>query len=79
MVSSKKLASSIGTASESFIIELGKALDEAKVSTTPEEYEKLQKAIGVVIGTLEIDLLWPLYTKHPELEPENLKGWQSAP
>lgn len=79
MVSSKKLASSIGTASESFIIELGKALDEAKVSATPEEYEKLKKAIGVVIGTLEIDLLWPLYTKHPELEPENLKGWQSAP
>ncbi|WP_124553388.1 hypothetical protein [Methylophilus methylotrophus] len=79
MVSSKKLASSIGTASESFIIELGKALDEAKVSATQEEYEKLKKAIGVVIGTLEIDLLWPLYTKHPELESENLKGWQSAP
>lgn len=79
MVSSEKLASSISFACEAFIIELGKVLDEAKFSASPDEYEELKKALGVVIGTLEIDLLWMLYKKHPELEPENLKGWQNEP
>jgi hypothetical protein len=23
---------------------------------------------------MEVDLLWPLYKLHPELEPENLRG-----
>lgn len=78
MISSEKLASSICNAGEEFIIELGKALDDAKLSLPLDEYENLKKAIGVVLGTLDVDLLWPLHTKYPELEPKNLKGWQNV-
>jgi len=79
MISSEKLASSICTAGEEFIIELGKALDESKLSLPSDEYENLKKAIGVVIGTLDVDLLWPLHTKYPQLEPKDLRDWQNEP
>ena len=74
MVRSKQLATTVSAAGETFVKALSKCLSTAKSSSTPEEYERLKKAVGSVIGTLEIDLLWPLYREHPELEPQNLRS-----
>jgi hypothetical protein len=74
MISTNNLASKVSAAGEQFIVSLNVALNTAKDSCSPEEFERFKKAIGTIIGTLEIELLWPLYKQHPDLEPESLKG-----
>ncbi len=76
MVKSKQLAIAVGAAGETFVVALSKCLSTAKSSSAPEEYEGLKRAVGSVIGTLEVDLLGPLYREHPDLEPENLRNWK---
>jgi pyruvate/2-oxoacid:ferredoxin oxidoreductase beta subunit len=76
MLSSKELATAVTAAGERFVEALSECLTIAKSSSTPEEYERLKRAVGSVVGTLEIDLLWPLYREHPDLEPENLRKWK---
>lgn len=77
MITSAKLATEVSTAGERFVKALSKCLIEARSSCSPEEYEQFKNAVGSVIGTLEIDMLWPLYRKHPKLEPENLRNWKN--
>jgi hypothetical protein len=57
---------------------LSAAFEDARTSQAPAEFEKLKDAVGRVVGSVEVDLLWPLYKQHPELEPENLKGWEAG-
>ena len=77
MLSSKELAADVSAAGEAFVAAMSEALDTAKVSCTPAELKRFKDAVGCVIGTLEVDLLWPLYKQHPDLEPENLRGWKN--
>lgn len=79
MIPDPTSAQAVSRAAEHFIVELSRAFEAARSSTTPEEFERLKRAVGVVVGTLEVDLLWPLYKQHPNLEPENLKNWESRP
>lgn len=62
---------------EAFLRELSLALDVVRTTGSAEEFERLKRAVGEVVGTLEVDLLWSLYKQHPSLEPENLKGWET--
>lgn len=77
MITPSNLASDVSIAGENFVEALGKYLSTAKDECPPEEYERFRKAIGSVIGTLEIEMLWPLYRQHPDLEPENLRDWRN--
>jgi pyruvate/2-oxoacid:ferredoxin oxidoreductase beta subunit len=77
MITSVELATEISAAGERFVEKLSKCLIEAQSSCSPEEYEQFKKAVGSVVGTLELDMLWPLYRKHPGLEPENLRDWKN--
>jgi len=77
MITSAKLATDVSAAGEHFVAALSKCLAEAKLSCSPEEYEQFKKAVASVVGTLEVDMLWPLYKKHPDLEPEGLRDWKS--
>lgn len=77
MISDPTSAQAISNAAENFLGELSRAFELARSSSTLDEFERLKQAVGVVIGTLEVDLLWPLYRQHPSLEPENLKGWET--
>jgi len=38
-----------------------------------EEFEKYRKAAGFVMGYIYTDVVAPLYHKHPELEPPELR------
>ena len=77
MISDPTSAQKISEAAEHFLGDLSRAFELARASSTPDEFERLKKAVGVVVGTLEVDLLCPLYKQHPNLEPENLKGCET--
>jgi hypothetical protein len=76
MIPPKPLATSVANAGETFVVALSRALRQAQTECSSEDYERFKRAVGAVIGTLEIELMWPLYKSHPELEPENLRGWK---
>jgi hypothetical protein len=73
MIASKDIAVSVSTAGEQFIASLSEALSAVRESCTPEEYERFKRAVGLVVGTMEVEMLWPLYKQHPDLEPEGLR------
>ncbi len=77
MISDPASARCVSIATEAFIRELSIAVEGAQSSASPEDLEKLKRASGMVIGSMEIELLWPLYKQHPSLEPESLKGWEA--
>jgi len=76
MIPDRQHAIAVSKAAEEFIKQLSLSLKAVQASGSKEDFERLRKAIGQVVGTLEADLLWPLYKQHPDLEPENLKGWE---
>ena len=78
MISDPTRARNVATAAEVFLREFAGAFEDARTAAPPAEFEKLKHAVGQVVGTLEVDLLWPLYKQHPLLEPENLRGWEAG-
>ena len=78
MISDRDHAVAVSRAAEEFIKKLSLALDAMRSHGTNAEVDRLQKAIGEVVGALETELLWPLYKRYPELEPENLKDWRQG-
>lgn len=77
MISDPDRARAVSEAAEAFLGELSLALELVQSTGSSEEFERLKRVVGEVVGTLEVDLLWPLYRQHPALEPENLKGWDT--
>lgn len=77
MIADASLAQAVSKAAEQFLPELSAALELARSTAQPAEFERLKQAVGVVVSTLEVDLLWPLYKQQPELEPENLKDLEA--
>lgn len=73
MIPDRESAIGVSTAAEEFIKQLSIALEAVRANGSNAEFERLRTAIAQVVGTLETDLLWPLYKQHPDLEPENLK------
>ena len=76
MIADRECAIAVAQAAEEFIKQLSLALKAAQSTGTAQDAARLRKSIGEVVGTLESTLLWPLYKQHPDLEPENLKGWE---
>jgi hypothetical protein len=76
MTPDRQRAVAVSNAAEEFIKQLSLALRAAQTNGSGEDIERLRKAIGEVVATLEMDLLWPLYRQYPDLEPENLKDWE---
>jgi hypothetical protein len=76
MISDPTSAAAISQAVEQFLGELSHAFELAHTSLSPEEFDRLKQAVGTVVGTLEIELLWPLDKLHPRLEPEHLRDWE---
>jgi hypothetical protein len=73
MITNSTSALAVSKAAEQFIQELSRSLELSRATDSPTDFERLKQAVGSVVGTLEVDLLWPLYKQHPDLEPENLK------
>jgi hypothetical protein len=74
MISDPVQARAVSESAEAFLRALSTAFESARATMPPAEFEKLKVAVGQIIGAMEVDLLWPLYKLHPDLEPENLRG-----
>jgi hypothetical protein len=72
MIVSKQTARDLAHAGERFIEALNTALLSEQRGEVAE-LEQLKRAVGLVIGKIEVELLAPIYRAHPELEPENHK------
>ncbi len=70
----KGIATAVSASGEKFITDLNVALNQARVTLSPEEYERFKKSVGLVVGTIEVDMLGPLYKTHPDLEPSSLRA-----
>ena len=57
------------------MLDLFRQIDESvamvKKTCLPEEAAAYQKAVGRVAGPIVMDVLEPLYNKHPALKPHN--------
>ena len=73
MITSKETATRVSEAGERFIEALNRALLEVRASSPPAEYERFRRAVGLIVGEMEVELLGPLYKEHPELEPESMR------
>lgn len=53
---------------------LNQTADFVKDKDSEENWEQYRKAVGKVMGGLCLDLSEPLYSRFPELKPEQLGG-----
>lgn len=71
MISNANVAKQISD----LMLELFRRVDESvamvRETCTPEEAAAYQKAAGRVVGPIVMDVLEPLYAKHPVLKPHN--------
>jgi hypothetical protein len=51
------------------IAQITRAVILARSKADPDEYPDIKKALGLLIGSIEMDILWPIYRKFPELDP----------
>jgi len=65
----KETAKTVVANLENAIASLSSALYAAREGTTTEEFEVIQRAVGLSIARLSHETLDPIYAKLPELAP----------
>lgn len=59
------------------MIEFGRRLDASVALVrdrgTPEEFQAYRRAVGKVMADMLLEIMNPLYAKHPNLKPTGLK------
>ncbi len=51
--------------------QITRAIILAQSKADPDEYPDIKKTLGLLIGSIEMDILWPIYRKFPELDSIN--------
>lgn len=74
LFSNIELAKELVQAVSNFEKRLMELLDKAKETETPEDCKKVERAVGSVVFELGENLLYPVYRRHKELIPDELKG-----
>lgn len=58
-------------------LEFGKRIDQSialvKETAPPEEFSAYRRAAGRVLGEMLLEVMNPLYKKHPGLKPKGLR------
>jgi hypothetical protein len=70
MDTEKQIAERMSVASEAYVRALMEILHDASESCEPEAVARFKRCIGLVIGPMEMNLFDPLYTRFPDIEPE---------
>ncbi len=52
---------------------LNGSVQTVKDTCTEEEFVIYRKAVGQIMGGMYIDIMWPIFREHPDLEPESMK------
>lgn len=69
-----ELAREVLSVVSNFESRLMQVLDKSKAIELPEEHKRFGLAVGQVVAQLGDSLLFPIYRRHKELVPDNLKG-----
>ncbi len=68
------LAAEVLDACKEFENRLGAVLERSKTLEPPEDHAKFLRAVGYMASELGDRLLYPIYRRHPELVPDDLRG-----
>jgi hypothetical protein len=49
------------------------SVQRVKDTCTEQEFVAYRKAVGTIMGGMYVDIMWPIFIEHPELEPEEMK------
>ncbi|MBI0067497.1 MULTISPECIES: hypothetical protein [unclassified Snodgrassella] len=72
MIKDRKFAKEVTDLMLNITSELNESLIKAQNCCSAEEFNEYRRAVGVMLGKMYFDVLVPLFTKHPEIKPEEL-------
>ena len=60
-----------------FMLEYSGKLDQSvqrvKDTCSEQQFVDYRKAVGTIMGEMYMGIMWPIFSEHPELEPEEMK------
>jgi hypothetical protein len=71
MISNSETAKQISDLLLATFYKLDASCDEVQKSCSPDEAVAYKRAVGSVACAIVMDVLEPLYARHPELKPAN--------
>jgi hypothetical protein len=74
LLSHAELASEVLSVVSGFESRLMQMLDKSKTTESADEHKRFALAVGHVLAQLGESLLYPIYRRHKELVPDQLKG-----
>jgi hypothetical protein len=74
LLTSAKLAKEVLDIVSKFDTRLMKLLSKSEKIEPPDEYKKFRRAVGGILWELAVHLLYPVYRRHKELIPDQMKG-----
>jgi hypothetical protein len=73
MISDRECAAELAKAGEGLIAEIFKVVEPSQSGTPSVTSEDARRRLVKLIGTLETELIGPLYKQYPDLEPPHLR------
>nr|WP_063572637.1 hypothetical protein [Luteibacter rhizovicinus] len=64
----RETAERVHAASLSAIIGLSSLLRTVQASCSDEDFQEIERGVGLAIGAIQTELMDPLYEDHPELD-----------
>jgi hypothetical protein len=71
MISDQQIATQVSRLMLDLFRQVDESITSVRASCPADEVAAYQKAIGRVAGSIVMDVLEPLYAKHPDLKPTN--------
>lgn len=72
MIQDKLLARELNELMLEYAAKLNASIAQVQAKCTDEELSTYRKAVGKIMGYMLIDVMNPLYEKHPDLKPKEL-------
>jgi hypothetical protein len=72
MIQNKSIAKEISQLMLEYSAKLDSSVAQVKAECSEEELNLYRKAVGKIMGYMLLDIMNPLYDKHPDLKPKEL-------
>lgn len=73
-ISNRAVAEKVVRMAERHSEELNRTLAECATAMTGDEFSSYKQATGMVMGSLFVELMDPIYRQYPDLEPSWMAG-----
>jgi len=74
MINDKEVAKYIECLMRQISGEINESIIEIQEKCSPREFEEYRRAAGKVMGYIFLDIMNPIYKRHPEIMPDELKS-----